>query len=94
MAAELGVWVTTGSHQLVEQRLGRFEIGRAEAFGEPAVDWREKAAGFGLVILVAAEPGEARGRAQFPQLGFLLLRYAEGFAIQFLGSLGVPLPQQ
>ena len=31
----------TGSRQLVEQRLGIFEDWRVEAFGEPAVDWRE-----------------------------------------------------
>src|SRR5689334_18059985 len=34
----------TSSSQLVEQRLCLFEIGRVEAFGEPAVDRREQVA--------------------------------------------------
>ena len=49
------------SCQLVEQRLCFFEIGRVEAFGEPAVDWREKVVGLGAVPLVTAEPGEDGG---------------------------------
>jgi hypothetical protein len=49
---------------------------------------------FGVPALVAAEPGEAHGRAQFPELGSLLLRDAWGIAIQFLSGLGMPLPQQ
>ena len=36
-----------GSCQFVEQRLRLFQIGGVEAFGEPAVDRREKVAGFG-----------------------------------------------
>ncbi len=59
--------------KLVEQRLRVFEIGCVEPFGEPAVDRREDVAGFGAAALVAAEPGEARGGAQFPELGLLLL---------------------
>jgi len=65
-----------------------------EAFGEPAVDRRQKVAGFGAAALVAAEAGEAHGGAQFPELGTLLLGDAERFAIEFLGGLGMPLPQQ
>src|SRR5713226_8436231 len=80
--------------QLVEQRLCVFEVGGAEAFGEPAVDRREEVAGFGVAALVAAEPGEARGGTQFPELGALLHGDAQGFAIEFLGGLGMPLPQQ
>ena len=82
--------LTTGSSQLVEQRLRLFQIGGVEAFGEPAVDRREEIAGFGAAALVAAEPGEAHGGAQFPELGLLLLGDAQGFAIEFLGGLGMP----
>src|SRR5437870_4194248 len=82
----------SGAPEFVEQRLCVFEIGRVEAFGEPAVDRGEKIAGFGVTALVAAEPGEARGGAQFPELGPLLLSDAQRFAIQFLGGLGMPLP--
>jgi hypothetical protein len=61
--------VITGSRQLIEQRLRFFEILCVEAFGEPAVDREEEVAGFRVAALVAAEPGEARGGAQFPELG-------------------------
>jgi hypothetical protein len=44
-----------------------------------------------VAALVVAEPGEARGGAQFPELSRLLFSEAQGFAIQFLGGLGVPL---
>jgi hypothetical protein len=47
--------------------------------------------GVGVVALVVAEPGEARGRAQFRELGLLLLGDAQGFVILFLSGLGMPL---
>jgi hypothetical protein len=34
---------------------------RVEAFGEPAVYWREKITGFGAFALVAPQAGEAGG---------------------------------
>jgi hypothetical protein len=37
--------------------------------------------GFGGTVLVAAEPGEAHGGAQFPHLGLLLACDAQGLAI-------------
>ncbi len=83
-----------GSRKFVEQRFCFFEIGRVETFGEPAVDRREEVAGFGVAALVAAEPGEARSGAQLPELSLLLLGDVQGFAIQFLGGLGLPLPLQ
>jgi hypothetical protein len=49
------------------------------------------AVGVGVAALVVAEPGEARGPAQFPQLGCLLLGDAQGFVILFLSGLGMPL---
>ena len=70
------------------------QIGGVEALGEPAVDRGEKIPRLGAPTLVAAEPGKAPGGAQFPELGPLLLRDAQGFAIQFLGGLGLPLPKQ
>src|ERR1700720_253837 len=85
------VWLLV---ERIQQRLRLSQIGRVEAFGEPAVDWREKVAGFGVTALVAPEPGEARSCTQFPELGFLLHGDAECFAIQFLGGLGMPLSQQ
>ena len=83
----------TSSSQFVEQRFCLFEVGGVEAFGEPAVDRREQVAGLGAAALLAAQPGEAHGGAQFPKLGLLLLSDAQGFAIQFLGGLGLSLPQ-
>jgi hypothetical protein len=85
---------TARSLQLVEQCFCLFEIGGGEALGEPAVDRGEQVAGGGAATTVAPQPGEATGGAQFPQLGFLLSGDAEGLATQFLGGLGLPLPQQ
>jgi hypothetical protein len=44
----------------------------------------------GPMALVAVEPGEAHGGAQFPQLGLLFRGDAQGFAIQSLGGLRIP----
>jgi hypothetical protein len=80
--------------ELVEQRFCVFEVGRREAFGEPAVDGREEAAGFGAAALVAAKAGEARGGTQFPELRSLFFGNAQGFAVQLLSGLGMSLSQQ
>jgi hypothetical protein len=56
--ASLLVMLTTVSRQFAEQRLCVLQIGGVEAFGEPAVDRREKVAGFGPSALLAPEPGE------------------------------------
>src|SRR5215467_12147055 len=61
----------TGSRQLVEQRLGILEDRRVEAFGEPAVDWREEITGFGALALITPEAGEAGRRPKFPRFGLL-----------------------
>src|ERR1700730_480895 len=81
--------ISAGSRQFVMQRLCLFQVDGVEAFGEPAVDRREKIAGFGAAALVAAEPGEAHGGAQLPELRFLLPGDAQGFAIQLLSGLGI-----
>jgi hypothetical protein len=78
----------------MEQRCCLLQVGRVEALGEPAIDRRENVARFLVAALVVAEPGEARGGAQLPELRLLLRGDAQGFAIQFLGGLGMPLPQQ
>jgi hypothetical protein len=62
---------TTGSRQLVEQRLCLVQIGGVEALGEPAVHGREQLLGFGALALFVPQPGEARRRAQL--VGFSLL---------------------
>jgi hypothetical protein len=81
-----------GSGELVQQCLRIFQIGSFETLGEPEVDRCENIAGFGAAPLGAAEPGEARGGAQFPELGLLLPGDAQGFEIKFLRGLGMPLP--
>ena len=85
---------TAGSGQLVEQPLRFFQIGGVEPLGEPAVDRREEVGGFGTAALVAAQPGKAHGGAQFPEPCLLLLGDGQGFEIQALGRVGMPLPQQ
>src|SRR6266566_3390821 len=68
------VRLATRLRQLIEQHLRFFEIRRVEAFGEPAVDRREKVAGFGAPALLAPQPREARRDAQFQRFRPLLLR--------------------
>jgi len=51
--------------QLVEQRLGLFQVGSVEALGEPAVDVGEHRARFVTAILRRKQPREAHGCAQF-----------------------------
>jgi hypothetical protein len=80
-----------GSRQCIEQRPCVFEIGRLEAFGEPAVDRCEEVAGFGVAALVAAESGEARRGTQLPRFRLLLARRFDRvsvalFCLVFLGG--------
>jgi hypothetical protein len=49
----------TSSRQFFGQRLGLFQIGGVEPLGEPAVDRRERLAGFDAPTSIAAEPGKA-----------------------------------
>ena len=82
--------ISAGSRQLVEDCLCFPQIGRVEALGEPAVDRREEVAGFLVPTLLAPQPDEAHGGAQFPKLASCSWA-SQGFAIQFLGGLGMPL---
>ena len=50
--------------QLIEQRLGLFQIGGIEAFGEPVVDRGEHRARFSGTALSREQTAEAGGRAQ------------------------------
>jgi hypothetical protein len=86
--------VIVSSPQLGQQRLCLYQVGGVETFGELGVDRREKVAGFGVAALVAAEPGEVRGGAQFPELGPLPLGDSQSYAIEFFGGVGMPLPQK
>ena len=56
------VWETLS--QFTEQRLGFFQIGGVEAFGEPDVDRREQVACLVPAALLAPQPGEACRGAQ------------------------------
>jgi hypothetical protein len=75
---------TAGSRQFVEQRLRFFQVGGAETLSKPAVDRCEKIAGFGAPGLLAPQPGEACGGAQFPELGPLLR--GDGLGLLAAGS--------
>src|SRR6267378_4835906 len=60
--------------QFVEQRLGLFEIGGVEAFGEPVEDRGEQCHRLLRPALLLAQAGEAHRAAQFPGLGVLPAR--------------------
>ena len=57
--------------ELLQQRLGRDEIGGVEAFGEPSVDGYEKGARFLAPALTCQKPSEARRRPQLPRFRLL-----------------------
>src|SRR5712692_9274142 len=61
----------------LEQRLGLFEIGRVEAFGEPAVDRPEMVAGLIFPPLSAQEASQADGGAQLEPAGALVSRHRQ-----------------
>src|SRR5947199_688388 len=86
--------VYAGSPEFPQQRLRLLQIGRVEPLGEPAVDRGQEVAGFGAAALVMKQPGEAHTGTQFPDFGLLLPGDAEGLAIEFLGTIPIPLPQQ
>src|SRR5229473_1019104 len=64
---------TSGSYsaQLLEQRLGVFQVGGVEALGEPAVDLGEHRTRLVAAALFVEQPREAHRRAQLPRLGTL-----------------------
>src|SRR5580692_3819640 len=74
-----------GIVKTVDQCLCGFEIGSFEPLGEPIVDWREKRNRLCGPILVAQQPGEARGGAQFPGQGSLLARRTERLLVVIFG---------
>ena len=84
----------SGSGELVQESFCLFQIGRVEAFSEPAVNRRQQLARLRPPVLFAPQPREADGGAQFPELGLLLHGDAQGFVIKFLGGLGMPLTQK
>jgi hypothetical protein len=49
--------------ELLQQRLRLLKVRRLEAFGEPAVDWREEIASLAVLVLGAPELGEADSSA-------------------------------
>src|SRR5208283_3806414 len=71
--------------QFVEQRLGLFEVGGVEAFGEPAEDRGEQGGRLLRPALLAAQAGEAHPGAQFPGLRVLSARDVDAFLDGRLG---------
>ena len=79
--------------QLVEQRLGLFEVGGVEAFGKPGVDWGEQGDRLLLPALLSAQAGEAHGTARNSQ-DFALCRRAASMpcCMAVSASLTFPAP--
>jgi hypothetical protein len=77
--------------QIVEQRLRLLQIARVEAFGEPAIDRREKIASLLRLFLIALETCEPHGSAEFPGFCLLLTRHCKCALKIFLGLCCIPL---
>src|SRR5712692_7130040 len=56
-----------GRREFVEQALGLHEIGRIEAFGEPAIDLREQVGRLLALALALPQPAQGDRRAQLPR---------------------------
>src|SRR5262245_63075825 len=72
--------------QFVEQRLGLFEVGGVQAFGEPGVDRGEQGESLLRPALLPAQTGETHRTAQFPGLRVLSARDLDGL---LQGGLGL-----
>jgi hypothetical protein len=86
-----------GIVKTVDQCLCSFEIGSFETLVEPIVDRREKRDRLCGPIVVAQQPGEARGSAQFPGQGALPARPTERLLVVIFGrrrSSGSSLQQK
>src|SRR5882672_12589441 len=66
------------SMKLAEQGLGLSQVACVKTFGEPIVDGDEKVMCRLPFALIAQEPRQAHGRAQFPRLCLLCSRNGQG----------------
>jgi len=82
-----------GSRQLVEQPLRFFQISGVEALGERAVEGCQQVARLAPPALLAPQPGEARGGAQFVAPCALLAGNCQGGAERVLGLRWIGLWQ-
>lgn len=63
------LWIVPSCNENIA---GSGEIGRVEAFCEPAVDRREQVVGLSAFALLLPQTGEARGGTQFQRLTSLV----------------------
>ncbi len=75
--------------QLTEQRYSLFQIERAEAFSEPAIDGSQHGITLAAPPLFAQQYRQACRGAQFKRLGLLPRRNADCLAIQSLSCSSV-----
>jgi hypothetical protein len=73
-----GVPAGVALRQCLQQRPGLLQIGGVKALGEPAVDWRQQLARFGLLVLLLPQAAQASGRPQCESTGLLGPCYVEG----------------
>src|ERR1700730_7408061 len=79
------------SMKLAEQRLSLSKVACVKTFGEPIVGGGEKVTCRLPFSLIAQEPRQAHGRAQFPRLCLLCSRNGQGMLEIRLGFRHVPL---
>ena len=79
------------STKLAEQGPGVSEVGGVKTFGEPIVDRGEKIVCCLAFSLIAQEPRQARGCAQFPRLCLLCSRKGQGMLETVFRFRHVPL---
>src|ERR1051326_4196458 len=82
------------SGECVQQGPGLLEVSRRQPFCEPAIDGREKLAGFSALALLLPELTQAQRGTEFWQLGTLTARYEQRLLKTALGLQDVRLREQ
>src|SRR5881296_1521611 len=82
------------SGEFVQQGLGLLEVSRGKPFGEPAIDWCQKLAGFDALSLLSPEATQAQSGAEFWHLRMLTARQGQGVLKTAFGLLQVRIRQQ
>src|SRR5262245_59032584 len=88
--AQIHICPSRSAHR-IKQCLRAFQVRRSETFGEPVVDGGQNILGFGVAVLLAAQPRETGRSTQFPELGTLLDGNGQSREVSCLGSVRLSL---
>src|SRR5262245_38817490 len=76
-----GVSTGVALRQLLQQRLGLFEVWGVKGLPEPAVDRRQERPRFGWFALLLPQPAQAHCRPELPRLRLLAPGHRQGILV-------------